>query len=82
MLNSKIENNVKIERFDMAVNFYAVINIDGNPNLICYDFNPAWNSWYPFYDDVNKTPIIQSKNLWWINKGVWGEHKNSNWWKD
>ena len=57
MLNSKIDDNVKIERFDMAVNFYAIINVDGNPNLISYDFNPAWNSWYPFYDDVNKTPI-------------------------
>lgn len=59
MLNSKIDDNVKIERFDMAVNFYAIINVDGNPNLISYDFNPAWNSWYPFYDDVNKTPIIK-----------------------
>ena len=59
MLEQPIPTDIKIERFDMAINFYAIVNIEGQPNLVCYDYNPAWNSWYPFYDDINKIPAIQ-----------------------
>jgi len=40
-------------RADMAISF--ICHTDNG--LLTYDYNPAWNSWYPFYDDVNKTPI-------------------------
>lgn len=61
-MNQKIDNNVKIKRFDMAVNFYSILEIEGSPNLVCYDYNPIWNSWYPFYDDINKSPVEKLSN--------------------
>lgn len=57
-LNQPLPHDIKIERFDTAINFYATINLDNEPHLICYDYNPVWDSWYPFYDDINKTPVI------------------------
>ncbi len=57
--NQPLPTEIKVERFDMAINFYAIVNINNNPHLICYDYNPIWNSWYPFYDDINKTPIFK-----------------------
>ncbi len=59
ILENNIKENIKIERFDMAINFYSVVKINGSPNLVCYDFKSVWNSWFPFYDDVNKTPVIK-----------------------
>lgn len=53
-LEKVIPNDIKIERFDMAINFYAMVNLENQPHLVCYDYTPAWNSWYPFYDDINK----------------------------
>ncbi len=41
-LNKHIEENVKIQRYDMAINFYSVLNINSSPNLVCYDYNPVW----------------------------------------
>ncbi len=60
--NQPLPTEIKVERFDMAINFYAIVNINNNPHLICYDYNPIWNSWYPFYDDMNKTPIFKKKH--------------------
>ena len=43
----------------MAINFYCCLEKDNKYYLVAYYYNPAWNLYYPFYDDVNKTPIIQ-----------------------
>ena len=57
ILNDKIQH--KPSRFDMAINFYCCIEKDNKNYLVAYYYNPAWNLYYPFYDDVNKTPIIK-----------------------
>lgn len=60
ILNKNVEN--KPSRFDMAVNFYCCIRQNGKYYLVTYYYNPAWDLWYPFYDDVNKTPIVKTSN--------------------
>ena len=60
MLNKKVEN--KPSRFDMAINFYCCVKKDSKYFLVAYYYNPAWNVFYPFYDDINKTPIIKKSN--------------------
>ena len=55
-----MKNNLKPTRADMAINFYCYVKIEGAEGLICYDYNPVWDTWYPFYDDVNKTPVLHS----------------------
>ena len=57
LLDKKVEN--KPSRFDMAINFYCCLEKDKKYYLVAYYYNPAWNLYYPFYDDVNKTPIIK-----------------------
>ena len=57
LLDKKVEN--KPSRFDMAINFYCCLEKDNKYYLVAYYYNPAWNLYYPFYDDVNKTPILQ-----------------------
>ena len=57
LLDKKVENIPS--RFDMAINFYCCLEKDNKYYLVAYYYNPAWNLYYPFYDDVNKTPIIQ-----------------------
>ena len=57
LLNEKIQH--KPSRFDMAINFYCCLEKDKKYYLAAYYYNPAWNLYYPFYDDVNKTPILQ-----------------------
>ncbi len=52
-----IPKDIKIERFDMAINFYEFVNVGKETFLKVYEYNPAWKSLYPFYDDVNKTPL-------------------------
>jgi len=53
-----IDKNIKIERIDIAVNFYLVVEDKGIHCLVTYDYNPVYKSWFPFYDDVNKTPTL------------------------
>ena len=60
ILNKNVEN--KPSRFDMAVNFYCCIRQNGKYYLVTYYYNPAWDLWYPFYDDVNKAPIVKTSN--------------------
>ena len=55
LLNKVVEN--KPSRFDMAINFYCCVEKNNRYYLVAYYYNPTWNLWYPFYDDVNKTPI-------------------------
>ena len=57
MLNKKIQH--KPFRFDMAINFYCCLQKNNKYYLVAYFYNPAWNLYYPFYDDVNKTPILK-----------------------
>ena len=57
LLDKKVKN--KPSRFDMAINFYCCLEKDDKYYLVAYYYNPAWNLYYPFYDDVNKTPIVQ-----------------------
>lgn len=57
LLNKKLQH--KPSRFDMAINFYCCLEKDNKYYLVAYYYNPAWNLYYPFYDDVNKTPIMQ-----------------------
>lgn len=57
LLNKRVEN--KPSRFDMAINFYCCVKMAGKYFLVAYYYNPAWNLFYPFYDDVNKTPILK-----------------------
>lgn len=57
LLNKKIQH--KPSRFDMAINFYCCLEKENKYYLVAYYYNPAWNLYYPFYDDINKTPIIQ-----------------------
>jgi len=57
-IDEKIPSHIKVERFDMAINFYEFFNKKGKLLLKTYDYNPVWNSWYPFYDDQNKEPIF------------------------
>ena len=57
LLEKKVEN--KPSRFDMAINFYCCLEKDNKYYLVAYYYNPAWNLYYPFYDDVNKTPILK-----------------------
>ena len=57
MLDKKIQQ--KPSRFDMAINFYCCLEKDNKFYLVAYYYNPTWNLYYPFYDDVNKTPILQ-----------------------
>jgi len=54
--NSKID--IAVGRFDMALNFYMTLNDKGKIKLVTYDYNPAWQTFYPFYDDANKVPLI------------------------
>ena len=60
LLNKTIEN--KPSRFDMAINFYCSIKKDNKYYLVAYYYNPTWNLYFPFYDDKNKTPILQDSN--------------------
>ena len=60
ILNIIVEN--KPSRFDMAVNFYCCLKQNDKYYLVTYYYNPAWGLWYPFYDDVNKTPIVKTSN--------------------
>lgn len=60
ILNKNVEN--KPSRFDMAVNFYCCLRQNGKYYLVTYYYNPAWDLWYPFYDDINKTPIVKTSN--------------------
>ena len=57
VLNNKITN--KPSRYDMAICFYCCLKIKEKYYLVAYDYNPAWNLFFPFYDDINKTPILQ-----------------------
>ena len=57
ILNQKIENSPS--RFDMAICFYCCLKIKEKYYLVAYDYNPAWNLYFPFYDDLNKTPVLQ-----------------------
>ena len=57
MLDKKIQH--KPSRFDMAINFYCCLEKYNKLYLVTYYYNPVWNLYYPFYDDVNKTPIFQ-----------------------
>lgn len=57
ILNNQVEN--KPSRFDMAINFYCCVEKLGRYYLACYYYNPAWDMYYPFYDDVNKTPVLR-----------------------
>lgn len=56
ILNKAVIN--KPQRFDMAVNFYCCIKKGCEYFLVTY-YNPAWNFFYPFYDDINKQPILK-----------------------
>ena len=58
VLDKKIQH--KPSRFDMAINFYCCLEKDNKYYVATYYYNPAWNLYYPFYDDVNKTPILKS----------------------
>lgn len=49
----------KPSRFDMAISFYCVLKKAGEYYLATYFYNPKWNLFYPFYDDVNKTPVLK-----------------------
>ena len=60
ILNKIVEN--KPSRSDMAVNFYCCLKQNDKYYLVTYYYNPAWDLWYPFYDDVNKTPIVKTSN--------------------
>ena len=60
ILNKNVEN--KPSRFDMAVNFYCCLKQNDKYYLVTYYYNPAWDLWYPFYDDVNKAPIVKTSN--------------------
>ncbi len=59
-VNKKLEipQDIKVERFDMAVNFYELSKINDKIFLKVYEYNPVWKSWFPFYDDVNKSPML------------------------
>lgn len=57
LLDKKVEN--KPSRFDTAINFYCCLEKDSKYYLVAYYYNPAWDLYYPFYDDINKTPILQ-----------------------
>lgn len=60
-LKSEVLTN-KPSRFDMAINFYCLVKKDNINYLVTYFYNPTWNLYYPFYDDINKTPIIQESS--------------------
>lgn len=61
LLNKKVENKPK--RFDMAINFFCCLKNGSEYFLVTYYYNPAWNLYYPFYDDKNKVPVLtQSKS--------------------
>lgn len=57
MYNTILKN--KPTRFDMAINFYSCIKKDNKFYLTTYYYNSLWDLYYPFYDDINKTPIIE-----------------------
>lgn len=57
-LHKQVENKPK--RFDMAVNFFCCLKKENRYYLVAFYYNPAWNLYYPFYDDVNKTPLLKS----------------------
>ncbi len=46
-------------RFDMAVNFHCCVEKNNDFFVVGFYYNPAWNVFYPFYDDVNKTPVVK-----------------------
>ena len=50
-------------RFDMAINFYCAIKKAGKYFLVTYFYNPVWALYYPFYDDINKTPILKESKV-------------------
>jgi hypothetical protein len=58
LLDKKPTN--KPSRFDMAINFYCCLKKDNKHYLVTYYYNPAWNLYYPFYDDIHKTPITHN----------------------
>jgi len=49
-------------RFDMAVNFHCCVEKNNEYFVVGFYYNPAWNVFYPFYDDVNKTPVVKQAN--------------------
>jgi hypothetical protein len=67
ILSLEIENIPS--RFDMAINFYCCVKKDDKYFLVAYYYNPSWNLYYPFYDDINKLPIIkESKSNTYTDK--------------
>lgn len=58
MLNKEVIN--KPARFDMAINFYCCVKKDNKYYIVAYYYNPAWDMYYPFYDDKNKIPILNT----------------------
>ncbi len=61
-LAKNLPPQIKVERFDMAINFYEIVEKDNGKYLKVYEYNPIWKSLYPFYDDVNKHAMeFQSK---------------------
>ena len=55
-LTGKLENSPS--RFDMAVNFHCCVKKSNKYYVLGFYYNPIWNVYYPFYDDVNKTPVL------------------------
>ena len=50
----------KPTRFDMAVSFYCCLKNKEKYLVVGYYYNPIWDLYFPFYDDVNKKPILKS----------------------
>ncbi len=57
MFNEIVRN--KPSRFDMAINFYCCICKDDKYFIVGYYYNPKWDLFYPFYDDINKVPVFK-----------------------
>ncbi len=58
ILDKQVKNKPK--RYDMAIIFFICLKKENCYYLVAYYYNPAWNVYYPFYDDVNKTPILKN----------------------
>ena len=48
------------KRADFAFTFICYAKLAGRCGLLTYDYNPVWQTWFPFYDDKNKTPLLHN----------------------
>lgn len=58
IINDRIPPYIRVQRHMVSVNFYLTVKIDGEIYLVLYDYDPVWDSWYPFnfnplYKDIN-----------------------------